>query len=390
MSAVSDYDDERRNEAKKAGQPQARMLYPAVGRRYGSALVMWLRGDILHGVLANFGEDGDFYLQRNDPYLVGASLLLDAANGPSEVAFAFGDSRAMKAALGILKAEKTRDADDLIKKIQHGCRLATGGFVVVLTQTLARKFWLPAGMQTSKITDWRDAFGLKAEPLSLVKMLSKTYKGELMVTNTGAPVTQAFAALERLDTKAIGMIVHRGTTAAVEAFEATEKIADLWGAIERMDPLLRHRAILEGTVVRFTPIRRESGSAAVVGLSTQPCKLREAGVVAMPDSNEATLLGKAKVNSISFDEGAGGLMVHLVPDTVHGSARASRSGIQSFRAIDRAMIEKRSLLLTGTPFVSVRFKSGRGMNRWTRKPSPENRVQQTDVPLDVILAGGVN
>lgn len=244
--------------------------------------------------------------------------------------------------------------------------------LVVLADALARKYWLPAGLDTTNIEHWRRAFGMTSDVASL-----QTLVGMVTAANGGPSVT--FRALLAAEAGALKSIIYPGTGPAARAFTSAEKVGEAWSATERTDPLLRHRCIVDGTVARVRLLHRNGST--ISGSVSQPFRLREGEVLGMFDDTSSEATARIVLVSMGFTDT---LVAEFGPVTSRGKQRRSATA-GAFAFMDSALAAHETVLVTNSPFLSS--APPWSSNRWTSKPDPSESGIVRDVPLDVVLAG---
>jgi len=244
--------------------------------------------------------------------------------------------------------------------------------LVVLADALARKYWLPAGLDTTNIEHWRRAFGMTADVASLQTLVG-------MVTAASGNPSVTFRALLAAEAGALKSIIFPGTGPAARAFTSAEKVGEAWSATERTDPLLRHRCIVEGTVARVRLLHRNGST--ISGSVSQPFRLREGEVLGMFDDTSSENTARIVLVSMGFTDT---LVAEFGPVTSKNKQRRSATA-GAFAFMDSALAAHETVLVTNSPYLSSAPPSS--TNRWTGKPDPAETPIARDVPLDVVLAG---
>ena len=97
---------------------------------------------------------------------------------------------------------------------------------------------------------------------------------------------------------AVEALRHSYTSSAATAWKAAEKIGEAWDSATRTDVLLRHRHLLDGSVVRAQPIA--AGRDRVDASLSLPVRIKKGKVVVMPDDDHTPDLGYATLTGLSM------------------------------------------------------------------------------------------
>lgn len=365
-STITSFEAERRATSVKESQPIERMAAPSTLRRASTAedghLVapFWTKGSDL--MVAFPGEA---------PKIADAESVSTAFNSPGILAMPV-DRTAHKAMIKRCdKAGETHRATTRL--LDFAVRMPMSSRMLVLTEALARKFWIQTDLSTSSVTDWCTAFGMTRKVESLVWLAGRVFDETNMTGKQNTYRTSMFEAEE----KALASVVERGTSAAIAAFESSNSVSEAWSAYERIDAVLRYRYLVTGEVARITPIRR-NGTEVVAALST-PFKVREGEVMAVSESDRDGLTRPCVLSSLGYDE------VHGLIGTFSSPGKRSRS--DAIPTLIAAHAARESLLITGSPYLGAgNFTAS--VFRWTTKSGAEKaEAIERDTPLDVTLAG---
>lgn len=378
-SAVTEYDTARRKEAANGAGPTKRMTGPSVPvsaatRTDGSSSVLfWLSHnklvcsagptDPVHPATAQiigeaFTTVGVIPVATDR--LARARMLrtVEQSGGTVPVINDLGATTIALAAVA--------------RQMRFATTFAASSRLVVLADALARKYWLPAGLDTTNIEHWRRAFGMSADVASLQTLVG-------MVTAASGNPSVTFRALLAAEDGALKSITFPGTGPAARAFTSAEKVGEAWSATERTDPLLRHRCIVEGTVARVRLLHRNGST--ISGSVSQPFRLREGEVLGMFDDTSSENTARIVLVSMGFTDT---LVAEFGPVTSQRKQRRSATA-GAFAFMDSALAAHETVLVTNSPYLSSAPPGGR--NRWTGKPDPAETPIARDVPLDVVLAG---
>ena len=186
------------------------------------------------------------------------------------------NAAALRAMESILGRGATAATPEAAERVRHAARIvqyaraaAMSSRVVVLTEALARKFYL-AG-DAGDIRCWRKAFGLGPGTGALAQLLAATYRDDTHRRYSNQS-RDPFRAMLLAEETAVEALRHAYTSSAATAWKAAEKIGEAWDSATRTDVLLRHRHLLDGTVVRAQPAAagpRPGGRGAVAAGADQ-------------------------------------------------------------------------------------------------------------------------
>jgi hypothetical protein len=285
--------------------------------------------------------------------------------------------RAVETALGRVRPDTTTEAGQHIRHatriVQYAGAAAVSSRVVVLTEALARKFYL-AG-DGSDIRAWRTAFGLGPDPASLAELLAATYRDDTNRRYSNQS-RDPFRAMLLAEETAVDALQHSFTSSAATAWKAAEKMGEAWDSATRTDVLLRHRHLLDGSVVRAQPIGTALGR--VDAMLSLPVRLKKGKVVLMPDDDHTPDLGYATLDGLS-----------MTGDDLTGAFTEQKGALRSFGMLRDAAAANTTVLVTAEPFLGSTPRVFGG--RWGSRTTPAVDGQpaaRREVPLDVVLAGG--
>ena len=189
-------------------------------------------------------------------------------------------------------AERVRHAARIV---QYARAAAMSSRVVVLTEALARKYYPPG--DAGDIRCWRTAFGFGQGTGALALMLAATYRDDTHRRYSNQS-RDPFRAMLLAEDTAVEALRHAYTSSAATAWKAAEKIGEAWDSATRTDVLLRHRHLLDGSVVRAHPT--SAGLDRVDAALSLPVRIKKGKVVVMPDDDHSADLGYAALTGLSM------------------------------------------------------------------------------------------
>lgn len=252
--------------------------------------------------------------------------------------------------------------------------------VVTVADVLARKFWLPTGLDPRDIAAWSQALGFDhTDPFAVRAVVASTWTDQwpLHKVRDGL-IRDTWNAEDRL------LRACRGLSPRMQAvaFGASGVIGESWGALERTDPTLRDRYQAGGEVVRLDGLTTEDRTIA--GRFTGLCKLGPGRKVLF--STDDGRLGILALDALASRPGTTEMAAVLSMAGKQGSYRgeptAARMGVDLAREVADA---GGSIWLTSPAFTMVPEATE---TRWTsmRLADEAPRVVR-DMPLAVAVAG---
>ena len=316
---------------------------------------------------------------NSEPVAATAPSIADAVTSPGTVAVPV-DPAALRAMEAILGRGATAATPEAAERVRHAARIvqyaraaAMSSRVVVLTEALARKYYPPG--DAGDIRCWRTAFGFGQGTGALAQMLAATYRDDTHRRYSNQS-RDPFRAMLLAEDTAVEALRHAYTSSAATAWKAAEKIGEAWDSATRTDVLLRHRHLLDGSVVRAHPTA--AGPDRVDAALSLPVRIKKGKVVVMPDDDHTADLGYAALTGLS-----------MTGDDLTGSFTEQRGAIRSFSMLRAAAAASTSVLVTQEPFLgsTPRVYGGRWGTRSTLPPADGQVPLRRQVPLDVVLAG---
>lgn len=377
---LTEYDTARRKEAGDGAGPTQRMVGPSVptspaaDRSGGGSVLFWLRKNTL---VCSAGPTDTVHpatARIIGEAFTAVGVLPVAVDRPARARML----RTVEQSAGTVTAVTDAGIAEVpLTVVARQMRFTTTwpitSRLVVLADALARKYWLPAGLDPTNIEHWRRAFGVAADVASLHTLVG------MVCRDTGSP-SKAMRALLAAERQALNAIAYPGAGPAARAFLCAEKIGEAWSATERTDPMLRHRCLVEGTVARVQALSRTGPS--IVGSVSQPFRLREGEVLGMVDDTSTVDTVRLQLLSMGFTDT---LVAEFGPVTARGHLRPRSTAAGDFAFLDSAAAAHSTVLVTNAPYLSAPRPV---LSRWAHKPDPDRDRIDRDVPLDVVLAGG--
>ena len=316
---------------------------------------------------------------NSEPFAATAAVIAAAVISPGTVAVPV-DPAALRAMEAILGRGATGATPEAAERVRHAARIvqyaraaAMSSRVVVLTEALARKYYPPG--DAGDIRCWRTAFGFGQGTGALALMLAATYQDDTHRRYSNQS-RDPFRAMLLAEDTAVEALRHAYTSSAATAWKAAEKIGEAWDSTTRTDVLLRHRHLLDGSVVRAHPT--SAGLDRVDAALSLPVRIKKGKVVVMPDDDHSADLGYAALTGLS-----------MTGDDLTGSFAEQRGAIRSFSMLRAAAAASARVLVTQEPFLgsTPRVYGGRWGTRSTLPPADGQVPLRRQVPLDVVLAG---
>ncbi|MEJ7648597.1 MAG: hypothetical protein WKF57_06020 [Nakamurella sp.] len=378
------HDGAMQAEAAHLGHPLERMMQPGALRRISvdpsavDVTFFWERSGKL--VCAEAGSP----VRKATPGDVVRSLSVGGTCSPVNRVVATKLAGLLKSALP--------SADALIKPTLMASlrmiRFATGATassrLVVLTDALANKFYLPTSTRPAILTSWVKAFGLSVSPTdpahTMAILLAKVWDSPLITNDlTGTGAENPWRAALKSEETAESAFVYGGAGDQSTQFGAATAISEAWGAIERVDPLLRHRCVVAGSVTRIRAVRRH-GVTIIADAITAP-RVKEGGI--MVTAADHVGYGKTALELLAYTADQTGISMVLAESTAKSYSGVTKRG--GFTALVDSLNNKYDLMVSAEPFLAAARKIHPG--RWGAPSLPETERIVRDVPLHVMLAG---
>lgn len=357
---ASDWVASRREDASRSGHPVTALAGPAVvpvrggGGGGGAFAYVQKRGSrVLISDLRSAGNtyrvDGE-RLVRTITGGDGAASESGVVIVPDVVTF-----RALRETVSRSRAAR--------RLVDHLRALDVSSHLVILTEALGRKFFLPSGADPDMVESWRSAFGLSGQ--SAMNADRRLY-GMLTEGFTGGPGQSAVVTAERAESHILQWLSASGLSAECARFSNSGTISAAWSFVQATDPARRDMSRLDGTVFRGRVVKVSGGSFFVQ--VTPPFKAKVGrSVVILPDDRAGDPRSDVSVTLVDVGVNAAGEFV--------AEFATGKSHVRQGAMLD--LMEKPFI-----PPVAWAAKS-----KWT-EPSPTSPLKPVrDVPLAVSLAG---
>ena len=288
-------------------------------------------------------------------------------NVPLTGVIAFADKKSLRTAAKVLQKAKAPDvAYDSFstagRRLEFRTHLSFGFRFPIITDGLTHKFYTPNDTDDTNIHQWGNLFGLDAKtPDGLYRLFATAAESE-------SRPHKIIRGIENNERNAISLSVYATAKAACKSYDATEQLLTHCEAIVALDPRLRERNVLQGTLTEMKFQSRKHSYVTVRINST--CNLRENSDVWVIDGKSNEVI-ESSVKSIGF-----------VTDTLTGNLATPRSHGSSFLLYNEKSYK--SLFVLAKPFFASAYtKAG---NDWSAKDAGE-QIEGREVPLAIALAG---
>ncbi|MPV50048.1 hypothetical protein GCG21_08525 [Pseudactinotalea sp. HY160] len=187
----------------------------------------------------------------------------------------------------VRKADRSEDAGTLASSLMLADALPASSRFVVLTEALARKFFLPAALDEDSLEDWMEAFGMRRTRTfaNLRSLLLMVYRGPGGLDAQDRHLPDAEPNMGSVSRPAavsesylMGASRGRSLEGQCSQFSTVTSITNRWDFLVNSDPLGRRAAELDGRV--FTA---QSGISPTTLQVTSPFVAREGkAIIALP------------------------------------------------------------------------------------------------------------
>jgi hypothetical protein len=261
-------------------------------------------------------------------------------------------------------ARRQDDASEAAGRVELqlaiAARLRYSSFAIVLTRALARRYWLPEGMDAEQIGPWAAMGG--AEPFTTNPHRCMSMLVEL--ASDGAPSMRLTNGMFFAEKFALSAARYRGLKTAVSAFhdvERAEACAEGW---DHTDFGLVRRNSITGDVCQVVVTKIEEAGSRIHVMMSQPFRLRTGKAHVIVTTDPA-----APASNLTLES------VQATGDALHGVftyARRRRSAENpALVAAAAAKRDGRPLFVTAKPFAGFSPASNATpRDRWTAKTAP--------------------
>ncbi len=359
-----------REQVSDGAEPLRRMATPAVPGDDLNPVLIWMDGTSLR-MRSTVGAR---------PTTATASALVDALGQPGvDARSLIAADRAAVNALALLasRASDNRPAQAVLRSYAYLARQPWTSVSVCLTDALAAQFWTPAGADPKALRPWASAFGLSAaDPDATIDALmgEVTHRSPAAVT---LPIQSEWVAHIH-HRSMLKSLASRFSSDQVRAYFDVTQAADLWHAVECLDPLYAPTAVLAGDASRLVDLRMERGQ--VIGAFDGPVRVKAKSWMTVLDEHHART-GSVKLEGFGFDAASGrvlGILKLANPDQQQGRnvRTAVRHGTDIITAGSHARV-----VCVETPFTMRRSSGGQKAPWAARAATPAAEREARDVPL---------
>lgn len=362
----SEFDRARRQEASREGRPLERTLAPGyVPVTDGRVLFAQYNGRLL-SIVDSTDRDSQFNAAPSDiPALIG----LDDEH-PTTVVF---PDRSHTARLqAALRHQQSFEAYAASAVLDVALAMPASSLVVVLSDALARKYWLPTDL-TADFEGWCRAFGLNP-----VRGRFDTMNELLARAGVGRHWVFASTALGCVTSehRMLSSARYGSMKAQISTYSTMNRIADDQKMLTELDPLLLERNLLTGDVAALEldrPLLPEEKGAVAMGAFSHGFRFKETSLL-----HAFTVEGDTPLHPLKAEVGeviargedlAGSVVIERVP---RGLWPVLSQTTGSLYLIERPY----------RPHPKKKKPGGRWMTREAAERSPH-----PGVPTDIALAG---
>lgn len=263
------------------------------------------------------------------------------------------------------------------KTLAYRSALSHSGFLPVLTQALAQRFWAPAAIDDTSLLEWADLFGVG-------QATAPERFGRLLVATLDGPQNVKYVK-SLLNSEKFGTLSsqYSGALSASKAFRNANAVQTAHAAIVATDPLLAEFNMLSGDVakVRIVKGTEQTFTARV----SDPFKMKAGSDVLLFDvDSEVGKTSEATLTAVDYTPGDDALLARFSKGKRHN---------KTWWLVKEATANHRPLYAVTVPFIS----GGQRVNitgRWLRSAQASEALGQEQptrvgrqVPADVALAG---
>lgn len=373
------YDNEQRVLATSRGRAALKMAGASVPCRDSvdatgqTATFFWVRG----GQLVCGKPHGEIEIAT--PKLIADAVM---TVGESAVALSVDVTRRIVRMMGTLPAWSKADTDDMLRLrraqrlVAFYSTLPVSSHLITLSQALDNKFYAPVGVDTTAVIDWRELFGEPKTLSGLGSLLAKVYVSSLDPKQHGNKQNDPAASILKAEQVAEKQAEFGGASGKASLLGCAEAISEGWSGMVRTDRIARRRGVIDGSVCRITPTKRNG--AKIKASVSSPFKIKEGDLILMDDDAQSDRIGYAALASIIVEDDQ--LIAEFAPMN-----DPTKRNVGTFSMLDGALAAHTMMLVTAKPFLG----GGRPVfaGTWGRAVDPAATPISRRVPLDVMLAG---
>lgn len=382
LSPLQAYDYARREEARQAGTPTDRMrtaaVLPGVANDEGQVppfAYLWI--DEATDRVLHTTDDFD----GGSPAKVNAQVLSALLDGGYRLvmpddAVASRLLRAVSSAARNPDPDKAEVAARVSRQLAVISRLSWSGFFIVLTDALARRFWMPLPYSPDDIRAWSLAFGISPGPMD-----HATVSELLLIAAEGQTSPRAKDAFYA-ERSAIRSAFFPGLRASVSAFQSVNRAEGAMSAMAVTDLSLLDRHVITGTVCRAQVLH--GGARGFHASLSQPFKLRS--------GKEHSIItgrpGEDSANAVLISVEASGRDLVGAFEAQSKSSKPRRSAPAGTIAA-AALAQGDALYVFEKPF-SARPPSSTDdapQGRWSASRRVDTVEPRWSIPVEVAMAG---
>ena len=261
-------------------------------------------------------------------------------------------------------ARRADDASEAAMRVEQqlavAARLRYSAFAIVLTRALARRYWLPEGMDAEEIGPWAAMGG--AEPFETDPYRCMSALVEL--ASDGAECTRLTNGMFFAEKFALAAARFRGLKTAVSAFhdvERAEACAEGW---DHTDFGLVRRNSITGDVCQIAVTKIDEPGCRIHVVMSQPFRLRTGKAHVIVTTDPA-----APSTNLTLES------VQTTGDALHGvftySGRRRATANPALVVAAAAQRDQRPLFVTAKPFTGFSPSSNATpRDRWTARTAP--------------------
>lgn len=371
MSTYSEYVAARRSEAAKAGRAIEAMGF--------APFLASAAPSVIHPAVRVVSSKQGLRLERRDgtkePFTLAG--FVEAWNA-SPVVILDGHNARRELIRSLNRSGQP--GQDLARTVAYMARQPVSSKVVVLTDLLQRRFYLPSDLNVESLGDWQKALPSATGPFALFDAAIHGDDPDDALTNNY--ISKAYRTMRSAEAGLRSTLTKRSGKDSDKAYGFACSIQNGWNALRCFDPIAGSATVAEGLTADWTPVGRNERSE-IVGTVTEPFRLRPGAIRVIPHGMQERD-GFGQLTSVGFDPATGLTAAIGVLSSVRGP------GTGGFKVFDGALMEGVPVRITSEPFLLVQQARDDYSARWTGNgPRSPQGFERRDVPVDVALAGAV-